>query len=200
MQNDAQSCRTQRIILYQVNMVDSEEKNQFSWYAMRDFTRPNAKMPAYKLLAQKGLEVFTPMKEQLIVQRGKRIRENVPVLHDLLFVHGQRDDIDPIVAKTETLQYRYKKGVQRTPITIEEEEMQRFIHAVRTSEQTKYYLPGELTPNMYGNQVHIIGGPLNNFDGKLLKLRGSKKKYLIVELDGLLSVGVEVSPEYITLV
>lgn len=80
-------------------MADSEEKNQVSWYAMRDFTRPNAKLPAYKLLAQEGLEVFTPMKEQLKIKNGKRIRENVPVLHDLLFVHGLRDDIDPIVNK-----------------------------------------------------------------------------------------------------
>ncbi len=180
-------------------MPDSVEKIQLQWYAMRDFTRPNAKLPAYKLLAQEGLEVFTPMKEQLKIRNGRRIRESVPVLHDLLFVHGLRDDIDPIVDKTETLQYRYKRGVQRTPITIDEEEMQRFIHAVRTSDRQKYFLPGELTSDMYGHQVRIIGGPLDTFDGKLLKLRGSKKKYLIVELQGLLSVGVEVSPEFITL-
>lgn len=181
-------------------MADSEDKKQAEWYAMRDFTRPNAKLPAYKLLAREGLEVFTPMKEQLKIQNGKRIRENVPVLHDLLFVHGMRDDIDQIVAETETLQYRYKRGVQRTPITIEEKEMQRFIHAVRTTDNPKYYLPGEITPDMYGHQVHIVGGPLDTFDGKLLKLRGSKRKYLIVELKGLLSAGVEVSPEYITII
>ncbi len=180
-------------------MPDSEGKIQLQWYAMRDFTRPNAKLPAYKLLAQEGLEVFTPMKEQLKIRNGRRIREDVPILHDLLFVHGLRDDIDPIVDKTETLQYRYRKGVQRTPITIDEEEMQRFIYAVSTSDQPKYYLPGELTPDMYGHQVRIIGGPLDCFNGKLLKLRGSKRKYLIVELPGLLSVGVEVSPEYITI-
>ena len=181
-------------------MADTEEKTQLSWYAMRDFTRPNAKLPAYKLLAQEGLEVFTPLKEQLKIQKGKYIRENVPVLHDLLFVHSTRDVLDPIVTKTETLQYRYKKGVQRTPITIDEKEMQRFFHAVKISSQLKYYLPGELTTDMYGHQVRIVGGPLDAFDGKLLKLRGSKRKYLIVELKGLLSVGVEVSPEYITIV
>ncbi len=177
----------------------SEAEKQLHWYAMRDLTRPNAKLPAYMMLAQEGLEVFTPMKEQLKIKDGKRTREHVPILHDLLFVHGLRDDIDPIVNKTKTLQYRYKKGVQHTPITIEENEMQRFIHAVRASEQPKYFLPGELTSDMYGNQVRIIGGPLDTYDGKLLKLRGSKKRYLIVELKGLLSVGVEVSPEYITI-
>ncbi len=180
-------------------MSNSEERNRPEWYAMRDFTRPNANLPAYKLLEQEGLEVFTPMKEQLKIKSGKRIRENVPVLHDLLFVHGIREEIDPIVDKTDTLQYRYKKGFQRTPITIDEEEMQRFIHAVRASDRQKYFLPGELTPDMFGRHVSIIGGPLDTFAGKLLKLRGSKKKYLIVELTGLLSVGVEVSPEFITL-
>ncbi len=179
-------------------MDDSEKTKQLDWYAMRDFTRPNAKLPAYKLLAQEGLEVFTPMKEQLRIKNGRHIREHVPILHDLLFVHGVREDIDPIVNKTDTLQYRYKKGVKQTPITIEEKEMQAFLHAVRTSDRPKYYLPGELTPDMCGHQVRIVGGPLDNFEGKLLKLRGSKRKYLIVELVGFLSIGVEVSPEYIT--
>ncbi len=179
--------------------MEQEEKDQLCWFAMRDFTRPNAKLPAYKLLSQEGLEVFTPMKDQLRIQNGKRVREYVPIIHDLLFAHCRREDLDPIVSKTETLQYRYKKGVQRTPITINENEMQRFIYAVKTSDQPKYFLPGELTPDMYGNQVRIIGGPLDHFDGKLLKMRGSKRKYLIVELPGLLSVGVEVSPEYIAI-
>ncbi len=179
-------------------MAVSDDR-EIMWYAMRDFTRPNAKLPAYKLLSQEGLEVFTPMRERLKLHHGTRIREEVPILHDLLFVHGTREEIDPIVSKTETLQYRYIKGAQRTPMIIEDGEMQRFLRAVRASEQPRYYLPGELTPEMYGHQVSIIGGPLDTFEGKLLKLRGSKRKYLIVELKGLLSVGVEVSPEFITI-
>ncbi len=178
-------------------MSDSEVTNSPSWFALRDFTRPNAKLPAYKLLAQNGLEVFTPMKEQLRVHAGKRTRDNVPILHDLLFVHGVREDLDPIISKTETLQYRYRKGFQRTPIIIDEAEMQRFIVAVQNSDQVKYFLPGELTPDMCGRQVRIEGGPLDQYSGKLLKLRGSRKKYLVVELSGLLYAGVRVSPEYI---
>ncbi len=29
-----------------------------SWFVMRDLKRPNAKLPAYKFLAEQGLEVF----------------------------------------------------------------------------------------------------------------------------------------------
>ncbi len=181
-------------------MADSEKKTLLSWFAMRDFTRPNAKQPAYKSLAQEGIEVFTPMKEQLKIKNGRRIRENVPVLHDLLFVHSTREVLDPIVSKTETLQYRYKKGVQRTPITIEEREMQQFLCAVHSSERVRYYLPGEITPDMYGQQVRIVGGALDGMEGRLLKIRGSKTKHLLVEMQGIMAATVEVAPEYIIIV
>lgn len=54
-----------------------------NWFVLRDLTRPNAKRPAYRLLEEKGIEVFTPMRWQLVERKGKRIREEVPLLHDL---------------------------------------------------------------------------------------------------------------------
>lgn len=176
-----------------------EEENRICWFVMRDLKRPNAKLPAYKMLANEHFEVFTPMKWQLSIKGGKRIKENVPFIPDLLFVHSTREKLDPIVRKVETLQYRYVKGAYLKPMTVPEKAMGRFIYAASTSNQPKFYLPGELTPKMYGRMVHIIGGALNDFEGRLLSMRGSKKKCLIVELAGFLSVGVEVNPEYIEL-
>nr|WP_172618142.1 hypothetical protein [Parabacteroides distasonis] len=37
-----------------------------NWFVLRDLTRPNAKRPAYRLLEEKGIEVFTPMRWQLV--------------------------------------------------------------------------------------------------------------------------------------
>lgn len=64
---------------------------------MRDLKRANAKLPAYKQLLNEHFEVFTPMKEQLSVHGGKRTREEVPFIRDLLFVHDTREAIDPFV-------------------------------------------------------------------------------------------------------
>ena len=164
---------------------------------MRDLKRPNAKLPAYKLFASENIEVFTPMKSQLSVKGGKRIKEEVPIIRDLLFVHGTQEIIDPIVRKTPTLQYRYERGSYCSPMTIADVAMERFICAVKSQKQQIYYLPGELTPNMIGRNVRIIGGMFNGYEGNLLKLRGSGKKRLIVELPGVLFVGVEIEPEYI---
>lgn len=72
-------------------MAVSEGEKQICWYVMRDLKRANAKLPAYKQLSNENFEVFTPMKEQLSVRGGKRIREDVPFIRDLFLsmVHGK---------------------------------------------------------------------------------------------------------------
>ena len=50
---------------------------------------------------------------------------------------------------------------------------------------------------MYGRRIRIVGGNLDGYEGCLLTMRGSKVNRLLIELKGLLAVGVEVIPEYI---
>lgn len=170
------------------------------WFVMRDLKRGNAKNPAYKMLQYLKFEVFTPMKWHVVTRNGEKIREEIPVMPDLLFVHSNREDLDPIVEKTETLQYRFLHKTWREPMTVREFDMGRFIHAVNSSESAKYYLPDELASEMYNKKIRIIGGNLDGYEGKLLTVRGSKTKRLLVELPGVLAAGVEVSPKYITFV
>lgn len=170
------------------------------WFVMRDLKRTNARRPAYKMLAEYNVEVFTPMKWRLSVRRGKRIREEIPFLQDLLFVRATHDILDPIVASVPTLQYRFLRNTYREPMTVPEGDMQRFICAVNASDSPSYYLPEEITPAMYGRRIRIVGGPLDGYEGSLLTTRGSRVKRLLIELPRLLAVAVEVSPEYIQLV
>jgi len=181
-------------------MVVSEGEKRICWFVMRDLKRSNAKLPAYKLLANEHFEVFTPMKEQFSVRSGKRLREKVPVIQNLLFVHDTKDSIDPIVEKVPTIQYRFTKGGgYKNPMIVADGDMERFIHAVKVSKNPKYFLPGELTSAMCGRNIRIVGGPLDGYEGKLLTIRGSKTKRLLVELPDFFSVGVEINPEYIRL-
>lgn len=164
---------------------------------MRDLKRVNAKLPAYKQLANEHYEVFTPLRLILKAKDGKLIREKVPFVQDLLFVRGKVSEIEEIVERTPTLQFRYQKGGFRKPMVVRDVDMDRFIHAVNVSEDLKYYLPEEITPDMYGRTVQIIGGCLDGYTGKLLTTRGSKTKRLLVELPNFFSVGVEVNSGYI---
>ncbi len=169
------------------------------WYVLRDLTRNNAKCPAYKALAEKCIEVFTPMKSILVTLHGRKIREEIPIIHDLLFVHERRSILDPIVLKIPTLQYRFVRGHYLKPMIVRDADMERFMRAIRTCDAPRFYSPGELTPQMYGKHVQLIGGPLDGYEGRLLSVKGLRKKRILIELPDLVSVSVEVNPDYIRL-
>ena len=180
------------------------DETQFSqeslqWFAMRDLKRRHAKLPAYKLFENLKVRYFTPMVHRLVVVNGKRVDQEVPFMQDLLFVKDTRVHLDLIVESNPKLQYRYKIGVQHTPIIVPTADMERFIYAVESSENPKFYALNEVTPDMVNRKIRIIGGKLDGYTGTLLTTRGSKVKRLLVELPSLLAASVEVEAEYIQL-
>lgn len=179
--------------------VNPDVENARQWYAMRDLKRRNAKLPAFKMLEGMGVECFTPMVHRLAVVRGRHEEKVVPFIQDLLFVKETRERLDPIVERTPTLQYRYKIGVRHTPIIVRNADMERFIKAVKSTDNPRYYSPDEITPDMRNRKILIIGGALDGYTGTLVTTRGSKVKRLLVELPTLLAAAVEVQPEYIQL-
>lgn len=169
------------------------------WFVMRDLTRPNAKLPAYKLLDGLNIRTFTPMVWKLMLNHGKRERRQLPFIHDLLFVYASRAELDSVVETTPMLQYRYLRGGYKMPMTVRAADMQRFIHAVRFSSSPQYYRPDEVTPAMRNRRIRIIGGNLDGYEGSLITTRGSKVKRLLVEIPMLLAATVEVETEFIQL-
>lgn len=175
--------------------------SEIRWFVLRDLKRSNAKNPAFKYLPSLGIEIFTPM--HWVVRDtpgGGTARLHIPFIPSLLFARTSRRQLDPVVEDTPTLQYRYVKGApQNTPMVVPAEEMSRFMEAVAATPGCLYYTPEEITPDMIGKDVIIKGGPLDGHTGRLLKMRGSKKKRLLVELRGIIIAAVEVTPEYIQL-
>ncbi|MDE7386480.1 MAG: UpxY family transcription antiterminator [Muribaculaceae bacterium] len=183
--------------------METVSESQQQWFVMRDLKRPNAKLPAYKQLGEMGFEVFTPLTSKIMTNGSKRVRIQVPVIQDLLFVHSDKDKLDKIVAKTATLQYRFVKGAPYcTPMTVPTNDMNRFMAAVEYTKTPKFYTPDEITPNMYGATVRMVcDGSINGLEGRLLKIRGSAKKRFLIELPGLLAASIEVeSPDYVEIV
>ena len=176
-------------------MASTQEGTRVQWFVMRDLKRSNAKLPACKLLREEQFEVFVPMKWELVNQNGIKVRRELPVFTDLLFVRATKEELDPIVEKTETLQYRFLRNCNRAPMTVRNEEMERFIFAVNSSDSPKYYLPEEITPDMYGRKIRIMGGRLDGYEGNLITKRGSRIKRILIELRGFFAVSIEVSPE-----
>lgn len=131
---------------------------------------------------------------------GTHTRRRIPILPDLLFINTTREIFDPHLSRIPSLQYRYVRGSQATPMVVREADMRLFISAVSSSADPRYYMPEEVSADMCGRRIRIVGGPLDGYEGNLLKVRGSKTKRLLVNLAGLITAAVEVEPEYIQLV
>lgn len=168
---------------------------------MRDLTRSNALRPAFRLLEQQGFRVYTPMRWKMIQRGRKTVREMLPVIHDLLFVKSARNDLDPVVERTSTLQYRFIRGAGYGAVmTVPDAEMERFIHATQSTDDPKFFTPEEITSAMVGKEVRIVGGPLNGYTGHLLSVKGMRKRRLLVELSGMITAAVEVNPDFVELI
>lgn len=180
----------------------TEQAEDTSWFVLRDLKRKNATEPAYKVLPKLGFEIFTPMHWVLKnTPQGKQTRNYEPFIHGLLFAKSVKPKLDEVVEKTETLQYRFIKGAQQTPMTVPMKEMERFIRAV-TDEHADciYYSPDDIKPEMFGKKVMIVGGALDGTVGYLITKKGSKKKRLMLQLKDLFVASVEIKDGFIQLI
>ncbi len=174
------------------------------WFVLRDLKRPNALMPAYRELAAKGLragtDFFTPMTVRIVEHGAKRVREEQPFIHDLLFLHATRQEADLLLGRMPTLQYRFVRGAYMRPMVVDDRAMARFIRAVDDRETPRYYAPQEITEAMVGRRVRIVGGHLDGYEGRLLKCRGSRKRQLLVAIPGIIVAAVMVQPEFVEVI
>ncbi len=170
------------------------------WFVMRDLKRPNSLTPAFKELPEMGVETFTPMRCCVVTHKGVKSREQMPYIHDLIFVHSTVEEMDAITMRIPTLQYRYVRGGYRKPMVVSDKEMKRFINAVNSVESPLYFSPDEITSEMIGRQVAIVGGQLDGYEGKLLKCRGTRKRRLLIAIPNIIVAAIEVEPEFIRLI
>lgn len=169
--------------------------DEAQWYVMRDFTQ-GSKHYGYQEFEQAGFEVFTPLTWRLTGRL--RDRALVPFIRDLFFVHSERERLDAAVALAPDVTYRFVRGGYRKAMTVPRAEMERFVKAARVSRTPVYYRADEVTPEMRGRRIQIVGGQLDGYEGGLIEpltSRGSRQ--LLVELPGFFAMGVKVQLKYI---
>ena len=181
------------------NSPNMEQLKQ--WFVLRDFKKRNAKSPGYKLFPELGILTFTPMHWVVSTRHGKKVREYVPVIQSLLFAYDTKETLASIVEKESAIQFQFRRGAGKNYfMTVSNAEMERFINAVNNDPSPIYFTPEELTPDKIGKEIIVNGGPLNGYTGVLLKMRGTKKKRLLVKIEGFLTAAVEVNPDFVQFV
>ena len=165
-------------------MMEAEQKPDY-WYVIRDMKRPNAHDSGYIALMEMtelNDDLFIPLKQMVYNQFGKRIVKQIPLFQDLIFIRRPRQEIEAILRQIPSLQFRFVKGKQATPMTVPAASMNTFIAAVQSTTDVIYYALNDVSEKLYGKRIRIIGGKLHGIEGRLLSRQGSKVKRLIVEL------------------
>lgn len=176
----------------------AENEKHPQWFAMRFLYNDQPKIRAR--LAHDNIPTYSPMRTVVEERGGRRIRRVEPIIFDLFFVRGTREEIDPYVLNSPNFQYRYKTGgTYREPMVVPEEQMNRFIEAVSMTPQPLYFTPDELDVGK-GTRIRIIGGPMDGYEGVLMKVKGARSRRLIVEIPDTIAVAVEVSPDLIEVI
>lgn len=171
---------------------NSSSEPEFQWFVMR--STYSREMKAKDILERDGIECYVPTRKIRRFEGEKPIDENVPLVHNLVFVRTFRDFMDIYKRRIETtcpLRYAIDKSTAK-PMIVREKEMQDFMRVTQEASDSIRYLddPEELLRK--GQDVEIITGPFTGVQGKIVRFHRDRR--VVVSLAGLMAVAMSSMP------
>lgn len=158
------------------------------WFAMSaTFGR---ELKAKTFLESRQVECFVPMRYEIVKDKTQgKVRKLVPAINNLIFVYTTKDRIQSLKAAVEYLQYITKpENGKNIPIIVPEYQMQQFKAVCDTYNENLVYLsPNEINLKK-GTPVKIVGGVFDGIEGTFLKVDKSRKKRVVVMIQGFAAV------------
>lgn len=164
-------------------------ETEVRWFAMRATYGRN--LMAQRLLETHKIESFVPMRKRT-VKSGHRIKTDlIPVVRDLIFVHGEKAEIQEIKGRIPYLHYITTPSAGRnTPTIVPDEQMKQFISVCNEMDDSAEILAGEEVRFDIGEKVRITGGAFKGCEGRLVKIEGKRSKRFVVAIEGIIAVAV----------
>ena len=148
-----------------------------------------------------GIESFIPMKYALVDHGPERRREQVPAIHNLIFVRESREKITGLKMYNPActhLQYMVFNTLNNSKdfIIVPDDQMKNFMMvASQLSDQT-VYLRYEDFLDKPGRKVRVIDGNFAGVEGVVKRIK--KRRVVVVLLEGIAAVAItELPPEYL---
>lgn len=169
-----------------------------TWYAMRATYR--REIIVRNLLGQQGIRTFIPMRYALTTRGGRKRRELIPAIHNLVFVQTDAETMKQVKSKISYLQYMMDRTENR-PITIPEKQMEDFIRVSSCYDEPVEYITADTSRMIKGTRVRINGGAFDGVEGTLARTARSKSRKVIVSVNGVIAaVTAEIRPDMIEII
>ena len=159
-----------------------------AWFAMSATFGRELKAKAF--LESKQVKCFVPMRYEIVKDKTQgKIRKLVPAINNLIFVYTTKERIQALKSVAEYLQYLTKPvGGKNIPIIVPEYQMQQFMTVCDTYNENLIYLSPDEINLKEGTPVRIIGSVFDGIEGTFVKVNKSRKKRVVVMIQGLTAV------------
>lgn len=168
-------------------MQSGIQYEEIEWFAMR--VTYHRELEAKRLLDERGVENFIPMKYEKSARTGRK--RLVPVIHNIIFVRTTASRIQELKKPTcvPLLQYMMDQRLGKK-ITVPEKQMRQFIAVTGTYDETlRFFGPSEINFTK-AQKVRITGGMFEGCEGVFVKVKGSRAKKVVIEIQGIVAVAL----------
>lgn len=166
-----------------------------AWYVMR--VTYQREVIAQKRFSEMGLESFVPMKRsRRRTPQGRTFYIDEPAIHNFIFVRACKQQLDSLKrCVMPWLRYMVVRDAEGNSImTVPDEQMRSFIAvAGNKQEQASYMLTDGLDLSQ-GDRVRVIAGPFVGVEGVFIRLKGQRKKRVVVSIEGVVAIATTTIP------
>lgn len=157
------------------------------WWAMS--ATFNRSMQARERLTAMGLECFVPLRTAVTLAGNKKRKRLVPAVSNLIFVRSTEARIQQAKDALGYLQFLCNRELGRARrITVSDEQMAHFMSLAGSADGQVRYLSPTLPELRRGDRVRIHGGPFDGVVGTFVKLKGARRRMVVVTIPTVISV------------
>lgn len=168
--------------------TESHKSDEVRWFAAR--TGRCQELSVMKSLMQFGVECFIPTKEEFRLRRGHRVKAEVPLIPNLVFLRATKADACAL-ANGHGLPLHYIiDRATRSMMVVPDKQMDDFIRVVSSQPES---LCLEEVPLVPGTRVRVVEGELCGIEGEILSL--PTQTYVLVSIGRLLCARVRMPRE-----
>ena len=177
------------------------DENEVRWYVIGSVTR-GRELKIRDELRREEHECFVPLRYEVRKLGGQRRRIMIPAVTGLIFLRGTLEDVH------ETIKFRsdglfIRKSTfsnMEDYLSVSEHDMRNFIAVTeQAGEKITYYNPDEIHLQV-GDKIRVNGGMFDGREGVIMRVKGKRRRQLVVSIPGIVYAAVELEPELLELI
>ena len=177
------------------------DENEVRWYVIGSVTRGH-ELKIRDDLRREEHECFVPLRYEVKKKRGRRQRTLVPAVTGLIFLRGTLEGVREIIRfRRDGLFIRKSTFTNKEDyLSVSEHDMRNFIACTeQAGENITYYNPDEIHLQV-GDKIRVTGGMFDGREGVIMRVKGKRRRQLVVSIPGIVYAAVELEPELLELI